>query len=70
MDEARVMVTLELDAELHKAAEQCARDCEFGSVAELAVYLLRGAVRPQDKAMDAQELALVEERLRDLGYLE
>lgn len=63
-----ISVTIE-DA-LATAAEKCAADCGFANVEELIVYLLRGALRVEDKALDDQELALVEKRLHDLGYLD
>lgn len=70
MLESPVSVTLALDAELYHAARECAEQCGMKDVPELIEYVLRGALRAQERAQDASELQQVQERLRDLGYLE
>lgn len=63
-----VELRISLDEELAHTAERCAADCGFASVQELIVFLLQGALRLDNQEMDARELEIVEERLRDLGY--
>ncbi len=70
MSDSAIPLSLTLDPELYHAAERCAADCGFADVPALIEYLLRGALRVEDRARDEQELQLVEERLRQLGYLE
>lgn len=41
----------------------------FGSLEELVEFVLRDLVQSDAAQADQQELALVEQRLRDLGYL-
>ena len=70
MTELSTTISVTLDDELLRGAEQCAAECGLVDVQGLIVYLLRSALRLEDKTIDEQELALVEDRLRDLGYLE
>lgn len=41
----------------------------FGNVEELVVFLLQELVREDSIALDKADQALVEKRLRDLGYV-
>lgn len=63
-------ITVTLDEELAQAAAACAAECGLQDVQALIVYLLRGVLQVEENALDDQELALVEERLRGLGYME
>lgn len=42
---------------------------QFGSLEELLLFVLQELAQLQATDADQQELALVEQRLRDLGYL-
>jgi hypothetical protein len=42
---------------------------KFTSVEELLVFVLRELLSDQSAQQDAAELRIVEERLRDLGYI-
>lgn len=50
------------------AAEQ-KFSAQFGSLEALLVFLLREALRDDVAALDQNEQRIVEERLRDLGYI-
>ena len=41
----------------------------FGSVDELVIFLLQELIRGDTIDLDRADLAVVEERLRDLGYI-
>ena len=62
------MRTVNLPAELCVQAEQrfAAR---FRNLEQLLEYVLRDLVRDDSSRADEQEQRLVEQRLRDLGYL-
>jgi hypothetical protein len=57
-----------LPADLCAAAEQRYRD-KFGSLEELLVCVLRELVRDDAFQADEAEQRIVEQRLRELGYL-
>jgi hypothetical protein len=51
------------------AAAQTKFGCQFGSLEELLTMVLRELLRDDASQADQQEQRLVEERLRELGYL-
>lgn len=57
-----------LPADLCAAAERRFGQ-SLGSLEDLLVFLLRNLLRDDAPQLDAAEQALVEERLRELGYL-
>lgn len=57
-----------LPADLCAAVEQKLGQ-QFGSLEELLVFVLRELLRDEGAQLDQQEQRLVEERLRELGYL-
>jgi hypothetical protein len=57
-----------LPADLCAAAEQRFAH-QFGNVEELIVFLLRYVTGEEAERLDRAELHMVEERLRDLGYI-
>jgi len=57
-----------LPADLCAAAEQKFGQ-QFGSLEELLAFVLRELLRDETAQFDQQEQRLVEERLRELGYL-
>lgn len=59
---------LRLPSDLCAAAERKFAQ-SFGSVEDLLVFLLRNLLRDDASQLDAAEQALVEQRLRELGYL-
>lgn len=59
-----------MNAELYRAAEECAAVLELPDVEHLIQFLLQRVLVPEQRALDAAELEMVEARLRDLGYLE
>jgi hypothetical protein len=59
---------IRLPAQLCEAAEQRFA-AHFGSLEELLVFLLRNLMRDDAAQMDQAEQRLIEERLRDLGYI-
>lgn len=69
MADDTIELTVNVPKELHEAARRCASDCGFGSVEGLVLHLLREVLRPDAARMDEEELRIIEERLRDLGYL-
>jgi hypothetical protein len=62
------MRQLHLPAELCDAAEK-KFDETFASLEELLVFLLRDLLRDDVSRFDQAEEKLIENRLRDLGYL-
>jgi hypothetical protein len=62
------MRTVQLPADLCADAEK-KFDSVFGSVEELLAFVLRDLLRDDARAADEAEQRLVEERLRELGYL-
>lgn len=60
--------SVQLSAELCDAAERRYGQ-RFGSVAELLEAVLRELLNEEAAAMDEAEERLVEQRLRELGYL-
>jgi hypothetical protein len=57
-----------LPADLCAAAEQKFGQ-RFASIEELLAFVLRELLRDETAQFDQQEQGLVEERLRELGYL-
>ena len=62
------MRELRLPADLCAAAEKKFAGT-FGGVEELLAFILRDLIRDEAAALDQAEQRLVEERLRELGYL-
>lgn len=62
------MRTIQLPAELCADAE-AKFGSVFGSLEELLVSVLRELLRDEARSADEAEQQLVEERLRELGYL-
>jgi len=59
---------INLPEELCASAEQRFR-ARFENLESLLVFVLRELVRDDAQALDQAEQALLEQRLRDLGYL-
>jgi hypothetical protein len=59
---------IRLPADLYAAAEE-KFGSTFGSVDELVIFLLQQLIRRDTAEMDRADQAVVEERLRDLGYI-
>jgi len=57
-----------LPSQLCEAAEQRFA-AHFGSLEELLVFVLRNLISGDVAQMDQAEQRLIEERLRDLGYI-
>jgi len=57
-----------LPSQLCEVAEQ-QFSTHFGSLEELLVFVLRNLLRDEATQMDQAEQRLIEERLRDLGYI-
>ncbi len=60
--------------EVHLPADLCDKaerifGARFGSIEELLVFLLRELLRDDAAKMDEAERRVIEERLRDLGYI-
>ena len=64
-----VILQVAVPGELHREAQRLAAGCGFSGVEDLILFLLDGVVQLPEKKMDAQEMRMVEERLRALGYL-
>jgi hypothetical protein len=62
------MRTVQLPADLCAAAEK-KFDRRFGSLEELLAFVLRDLTRDEASQLDEAEQRLVEQRLRELGYL-
>lgn len=62
------MRTVNLPVELCAQAEQ-RFGAKFGNIEQLIEYVLRDLLREDASRADEQEQRLVEQRLRDLGYL-
>jgi hypothetical protein len=62
------MRDLRLPNELCRAAEEKFGQ-QFGSLEELIVFILRELLRDDASHMDQAETRIIEERLRDLGYI-
>lgn len=65
MSDLRVV---QLPADLCATAEKRFAQ-SFGNLEELLVFLLRNLLRDDASQLDTAEQALVEQRLRELGYL-
>jgi hypothetical protein len=57
-----------LDSELCRTAEERFRS-RFASVEELLTFVLRELLRDDAAQMDRDEQRMIEERLKDLGYI-
>jgi hypothetical protein len=62
------MRTVQLPADLCVAAEKKLGQ-RFGSLEELLAFVLRDLTRDEASHLDEAEQRLVEQRLRELGYL-
>lgn len=62
------MRTIQLPADLCVDAEKKFSSA-FGGIEELLAFVLRDLLRDDARAADEAEQRLVEERLRELGYL-
>jgi hypothetical protein len=60
--------TVRLPEDLCAAAEQLHRS-NFATLEDLLVFVLRDLTQTDSDRMDKQEQVIVEQRLRDLGYL-
>ena len=60
---------LRLPAHLCEAAEQLIKGTRFKTVEELLSFVLQELTSPNGAQSEAQERKMIEERLRDLGYL-
>ena len=72
---ARPRVTLKIPAELYDTLSELIEGTGFGSVTEFAVHVLRdvaagGKLKPDRQAYSDQEIKVIHERLRALGYIE
>jgi hypothetical protein len=68
-------VTLKIPRPLYERLSQVIEGTGFRSVTEFCVFVLRDLVsehstEPQSEGLSAQEVELVRQRLRSLGYLE
>jgi hypothetical protein len=57
-----------LPSELCRAAEQKFGE-RFGSLEQFLTFVLQELVRDEATAMDEAEARIIEERLKDLGYI-
>jgi len=62
------MRNVSLPEELCRSAEKMLGR-RFGSIDQLITTLLQELLRDEASQMDAKELAIVEQRLRELGYV-
>ncbi len=62
------MREIRLPDDLCQAAEQ-RYGRQFGSLEELVAFVLRELLRDDASHMDEAETRIIEERLRDLGYI-
>ena len=60
---------LRLPADLCEAAEQLIKGTRFKTVEDLLSFVLKELTSRDGAQMEAQERKVIEERLRDLGYL-
>jgi hypothetical protein len=60
---------LRLPAHLCEAAEQLIKDTSFKTLEELLAFVLLELTSEASGQSDSQERKIIEERLRDLGYL-
>jgi hypothetical protein len=65
---AESMIELRLPADLCRAAEE-RFGRQFGSLEELLTFILRELLSDDAARMDQTEARIIEERLRDLGYI-
>lgn len=62
------MRNVQLPAALCQAAEQRFAD-RFGSIEQLLIFVLQEVLRDDAVQMDEKEQKLIQQRLRDLGYV-
>ena len=60
---------IQLPMALCEAAEQLIKGTRFKTVGELLSFVLQELTSPNGAQSEAQERKVIEERLRDLGYL-
>jgi len=67
-------VTLKIPRPLYEKLQQVIEDSGYRSVNELVVHVLRdlvaGRVSDSPSALSAEEVDLIRQRLRNLGYLD
>lgn len=65
-------VTLKIPRPLYNKLQKIIKETGFSSVNEFIVYILRDLVSLQksdEKELSAEEVRLIKERLKNLGYL-
>ncbi len=65
-------VTLKIPRPLYNKLKRIIEDTGFSSVNEFVVYVLRDIValsKGEDEDLSAEEVRLIKERLKNLGYL-
>jgi len=65
-------VTLKIPRPLYNKLKRIIEDTGFSSVNEFVVYVLRDIValsKEEDEDLSAEEVRLIKERLKNLGYL-
>ncbi len=62
------MRNLQLPRDLCETVEQRFGQ-QFGKVEDFLIYVLERLVRDDAKVMDQEEQRIIEERLKDLGYI-
>lgn len=65
-------VTLKIPRPLYNKLKRIIEDTGFSSVNEFVVYVLRDIValsKGEDEELSAEEVRLIKERLKNLGYL-
>ena len=60
---------LRLPAQLCEAAERLIKGTEFSTVEEFLTFILQELTSGRGAQSDEQERKVIEDRLRDLGYL-
>jgi len=60
---------VKLPASLCEAAERHLQGTPFATLEELLTFVLRELTSPGGSAREEQERQIIEQRLRDLGYL-
>lgn len=67
-------VTIKIPRELYRKLSQMVADTGFSSVTEFIVFVMRtlasGEEMPEADRLTAEEIRVIRERLRRLGYLE
>ncbi|HUM04666.1 MAG TPA: hypothetical protein VLT90_04340 [Terriglobales bacterium] len=61
--------TVQLPAELCQAARDLIKETKFATLEEFLAFVLRDLTARDSSPMEERERQLLEQRLRDLGYL-